>query len=149
MSVKYSYLTKLARSLKYGLSNSFWRDDFHDSSILTSMSHILHRVVEYRSMQIQLSFEKIDPEDDDKEMVFEKLAGLDKLLTSFEEDLKQAKVVIIKGSRWGFEVKFDMQLPGKHIFASETGEELVNVVVAVREDVERQIKEYVQKLRGE
>ena len=100
-------------------------------------------------MKIQISWDKITPTEEEKEMVMEKFVILDKLLQKFEEDLKVASVNIAKRSRWGFRVKFDMQLPSKHIFATEMGDDLVNVVVAVREEVERQIKEYVEKMRGE
>ncbi len=100
-------------------------------------------------MKIQIAWEKIEPTEQDKQMVLEKLASLDKLLQRFEEDLKVAEVRIMRRSRWGFRIRFDMQLPGKHIFATEMGDELVNVVVAVREEAEIQIKEYVEKLRRE
>lgn len=98
-------------------------------------------------MKIQISWDKIEPEEGEEEMIAEKFLRVEKFLTQTEEDLKKAEIRISRGGRWGVEVKFDMQLPGRHVFAKETGEKLSDVVVAVREDVERQLEEYVRKMR--
>ena len=101
-------------------------------------------------MRIKILTDNIDSSESLQEMIDEKLAsGLDELLTNYEEEIKEATVHVEKRTRWGYKVNFDMWLPGKkHIFAEETGDELLNVVVALREKLETQIREYTDKVQG-
>ncbi len=96
-------------------------------------------------MRIQISWKGYDPSDAEKEEVAEKFSSLDLLLGHVNEDQKEADVRIEKRSRWGFEVRFDMQLLAEHIFAKSANESLVQACVSVREEVEKQVKRYLVK----
>lgn len=102
-------------------------------------------------MNLQIVGVGLDIDKRIKEIADEKIGlELEKYLKDFEEDLKHAHVKIEKLSHGGFNVNFDMRLPGSngHIFSEETGDELLNVLIALRHEVERQIKDYKDKLQN-
>jgi ribosome-associated translation inhibitor RaiA len=72
---------------------------------------------------------------------------LEKLLSSFSEDLKIAQLKIGKNKIGEFEVNFDMNLPGKeHVFAATHHIKLTSALVDLEQQVEKQIKRYKQSL---
>ncbi len=74
---------------------------------------------------------------------------IDKLLMDFDEDMKIATMRIEKGSRWGFKVNFDLMLPGKkHVYSDETGKNLQTTILALRNEVMSQVKDYKEKLQN-
>lgn len=91
-------------------------------------------------MRVQIVWQGIKRDSVREKLVTEKLAPLDKLLADFEENMKEATVRIEEGERWGVRVSFSMRLGKRKIFAQEHEEDLMKVVVAVREEAERQIK---------
>lgn len=101
-------------------------------------------------MQVQLLGDGVEVDDRLREIVEDKLTReLEKYLHDFDEDLKFAKVKIEKLARFGFKVNFDMHLPGKngHIYSEEEGEELTNLLIALRKEVEMQLRNYKDKLQ--
>lgn len=74
--------------------------------------------------------------------------GLGKLLTHYQEDLKIASLSIEKVSRSGYELKFDMNLPGCPINIKDTHKILLDGVLRVRDQAKRQVKKHLEKLRG-
>lgn len=99
-------------------------------------------------MKYSVTWEGFEPNMKEKAMVVEKMRKLDQLLKDVKKDLKMVMVRIKKRSRWGYEVKLELELPGKTLFAKEEGEDLVKNLIAARGQLERQIKEYFGKLRG-
>ncbi len=104
-------------------------------------------------MKIQITSENMESSESLKAMVEEKLGqNLDKYLTSFEEDLKIADVVIEYNQNWGFRATLNISLPGKeHIYAEaksvDPKEEIEHVIVRLREELEPQFIKYQQKIK--
>jgi len=73
--------------------------------------------------------------------------GLEKFLHSYQEDLKVASLSIEKITRAGYQIKFDMNLPGLPINIKDTHKVLMDGVVRVRNQARRQIKKYLEKLK--
>jgi ribosome-associated translation inhibitor RaiA len=74
--------------------------------------------------------------------------GLGKLLVNYQEDLKVASLAIEKVARSGYEIKFDMNLPGCPINIRDSHRVLMDGVIRVRNQAKRQIKKYLEKMRG-
>jgi len=74
--------------------------------------------------------------------------GLGKYLKHYQEDLKIASLSIEKVSRSGYEIKFDMNLPGCPINIKDTHKVLLDGIVRVRNQAKRQIQKYLGKLRN-
>jgi ribosomal subunit interface protein len=72
---------------------------------------------------------------------------LNKFVSSFNQDLKSARFTIKKRSRWGYRVKLHVTLAGEDLFAEAVEEEVVNAVMEAREEMERQIRDHMDKLR--
>ncbi len=73
--------------------------------------------------------------------------GLGKLLVHYQEELKVGSLSIEKVSS-GFEIKFDMNLPGCPINIKDTHKILLDGILRVRDQAKRQIKKHLEKLRG-
>lgn len=74
--------------------------------------------------------------------------GLEKFLKNYQNDLKVASLSIQRLTRAGYEIKFDMNLPGLPINIKDTHKVLIDGVVRVRNKAKRQIKKYLEKLRS-
>lgn len=74
--------------------------------------------------------------------------GLGKLLKNYQEDLKVASLSVEKVTRSGYEIKFDMNLPGTPINIRDTHKVLMDGIIRVRNQAKRQIKKYIEKMRG-
>lgn len=74
--------------------------------------------------------------------------GLGKLLKHYQEDLKVASLSIEKVTRSGYEIKFDMNLPGCPINIKDTHKILLDGIIRVRNKAKRQVQKYSEKLRG-
>lgn len=101
-------------------------------------------------MQIQIIGDGIEVDERIKDIVQIKIIDeLQKYLTDFDEDLQHATVRIEKLGHHGFKANFDMRLPGSngHIYSEEEGDDLVNLLIALRKEVEMQIRNYKDKLQ--
>ena len=74
--------------------------------------------------------------------------GLGKLLKNYQEDLKIASLAVEKVTRSGYEIKFDINLPGCPINIRDTHRVLMDGVIRVRNQAKRQIKKYLERMRG-
>jgi ribosome-associated translation inhibitor RaiA len=74
--------------------------------------------------------------------------GLGKYLKHYQEDLKVASLSIEKKTRSGYEIKFDMNLPGCPINIKDNHKVLLDGVIRVRNQAKRQVQKGVEKLRG-
>jgi ribosome-associated translation inhibitor RaiA len=74
--------------------------------------------------------------------------GLGKYLKHYQEDLKLASIAIEKKTRAGYEIKFDMNLPGCPINIRETSKVLLDGIIDVRNQAKRQIKKHLEQLRN-
>ncbi len=99
-------------------------------------------------MRIKLTTKNIDNKERAEKLVKDKIAaGLDKLLAPFEEELKTATITVIKKTDWGYEVRFNLALPGgERIFADSRSDKLIKAVTQTREKAEKQIKKYRDKI---
>lgn len=85
-----------------------------------------------------------------REMVELKITNeLQKYLTDFDPDLQHATLKIEKLAHHGFKTNFDLRLPGSngHIYSEEEGDDLLNLLIALRKEVETQIRDYKEKLQ--
>ena len=101
-------------------------------------------------MKIQVVTENFELGDRTLSIIQHKIdKDLEKYLPSFNKDIKQARVKIEKRTRWGYKVSFNMWLPRKeHIFAEETGEDLLVTFTKLREEVKKQLKKYLEKIKS-
>lgn len=102
-------------------------------------------------MEIQIIGDGVEVDDRIREIVDTKIRlEIEKYLTDVEEDLKRSIVKIEKLAHHGFKVNFDIRLPGSggHIYSEETGDDLLNVVIALGREVSRQIREYMDRLQS-
>lgn len=101
-------------------------------------------------VDIQLTSDGIEIDERIRKMVTEKVGDeLEKYLSDFEPDFKKATVRIEKNSRHGYTVHIDMRLPGStgHLFAKESGDDLTNLLIAIRHEIERQLRDYKDRLQ--
>ena len=99
-------------------------------------------------MQILFNTQKISITDRFRQKIQIKFEqGLGKLLQHYQEDLKIGNLSIEKVSRSGFEIKFDMNLPGCPINIKDTHKVLLDGIIRVRNQAKRQIKKHLEKLR--
>jgi ribosomal subunit interface protein len=98
-------------------------------------------------MRLQIVGDGIEIDERIKAVVDEKFSEeIDKLLPQLEEDLKIGTLRLSKESHHDkkYRLVFNMDLPGKGgvIFSEESGEDLLNVLIALKKEVSRQIKDY-------
>lgn len=99
-------------------------------------------------MTIEITGLNYQVDDYTRDLVASKLArGIDKLVQSYEEDLKIGRLKIEKRSRWGYKTKFHLQLAGEDLFAEAVDEDLQDALVETREEMETQIKKLIEKLQ--
>ena len=99
-------------------------------------------------MQILINAQKISITDKFKDRISKKFEqSLERLLTSYQPDLKVASLSIEKtGST--FQIKFDMNLPGCPINIKDNHKILLDGLLRVRDSAKRQIKKHLEKLRN-
>lgn len=73
--------------------------------------------------------------------------AIEKYLTGLEEDLKVATITLQKMPRFGYSLKFDMQLPWTHIYAQQNSPLLFVGVINLRRRAARQIREESEKMK--
>ncbi len=102
-------------------------------------------------MQIQIVDSNIKFTDKYKSRLITKFTSvLDKYLLHLDEELKIATLSIHKNTRGSYELKFNMEkLPFAKIYAYHVSPDLLPGIVTLREQVKRQIREGVAKLRDQ
>lgn len=100
-------------------------------------------------MQIIFNTQKIIISERFRQRIINKFEqGLGKLLQNYQEEMKVGLLAIEKVSKSGYEIKFDMNLPGCPINIKDTHKILLDGVMRVRDQAKRQIKKHLEKLRG-
>lgn len=103
-------------------------------------------------MKIQIQTEDLELKPYMEEAIYEKLARyINKLLSgfNFDPDTMMATIRIEKGHRWGFKISWSMTLPKKkHIYAETKDEEFVKATTKLKEEVEKQIRRYKDKVKA-
>jgi ribosome-associated translation inhibitor RaiA len=100
-------------------------------------------------MNIIFNPQKLNISDQFKKRIQTKFdQGLGKMLKNYQEDLKVASLSIEKVTRSGYEIKFDMNLPGCPINIKDTHKVLLDGIIRVRNQAKRQIKKHLEMLRG-
>lgn len=96
-------------------------------------------------MKLQISTDEI-PLQGTVENYIEKHLNkdLEKYMRIYNDDTV-ANIRVKKGSRWGFKITFDMQIPGHHIFSEEKHEDFNKCVLIVRDEVKRQLNKAKEK----
>lgn len=97
-------------------------------------------------IRIDLQIDDVEPKGDVGKRVSKVFQSLDKYTKNFKDGLKNGRVRIMKRSRWGYKILFDMKLPGKTIFAEGKGKDLMKIAHEVKESARRQISRYKDKL---
>lgn len=99
-------------------------------------------------MQLEISGINYQIDDYTRDLVIKKvIKSLDRLLTSYADDLKTARIKIEKRTRWGYKVKFHLQLAGEDLFSEAVNEDLPDALVEVRKEMEKQVKKLMEKLQ--
>lgn len=99
-------------------------------------------------MNILFNPQKVVISDRFRDLVKNKFeTGLGKLLTHYQEDLKVASLSIEKLNKSGFEIKFDMNLPGCPINIKDNHKILFVGLLRVRNQAKRQVKKFLEKMR--
>lgn len=99
-------------------------------------------------MNIIFNPQKLNISDRLKQRIETKFeTGLGKHLKHYQEDLKIASLSIEKKTRSGYEIKFDMNLPGCPINIKETHKVLLDGIISVRNKAKRQVQKFTEKLR--
>lgn len=100
-------------------------------------------------MQILFNLQKVSISDRFKQRIINKFSqALGKLLSHYQEDLKVGSLSIEKINRSGYEIKFDMNLPGCPINIKDTHKVLLDGIVRVRDQAKRQVKKHLELLRS-
>lgn len=100
-------------------------------------------------MQIELVDSNVKFTDSYKARLLTKFSSvIDKYLKGMSEDLKVATLSIHKNLRGSYEMKFNMEkVPFAKIYAQHVSPDLLHGVVTLRDQVKRQIRENLAKLR--
>lgn len=100
-------------------------------------------------MNIQVIGDNIEVDERYKQIINDKLQGLEDFLAHFDEDMKHATVKIsqIKDKR-EFILNFNMWLPGKEHIYAETEDKVFQAAVSKLKDaVENQLRTYKEEIK--
>lgn len=100
-------------------------------------------------MQIDIVDSNVKFTDSYKKRLLTKFTSIiDKYLAGMSEDLKIATLSIHKNLRGSYELKFNMEkVPFAKIYATHVSPDLLPGIVSLRDQVKRQIRENIMKLR--
>lgn len=100
-------------------------------------------------MQIELVDSNVKFTDRYKARLLTKFTSvIDKYLNGMSEDLKVATLSIHKNTRGSYEMKFNMEkVPFAKIYVQHVGPDLLPGIVTLRDQVKRQVRENIAKLR--
>ena len=95
-------------------------------------------------MRVNITGDKVEITDYINKLVDEKFTTpVDRLLVDFEEDEKIGSLRIVKRSRWGYKMIFEMKLPGREkIYADMVAPTVRTTLVTLRYKVQQQLRRY-------
>lgn len=98
-------------------------------------------------MQITLADSNVKFTDRYKKRILSKFSLLDRYLKHLQEDLKIATLSVQKRIRGSYEMKFKMKLPFYDIYINHQSPDLIPGIITLRDQVKRQIKDNLEKIR--
>jgi len=100
-------------------------------------------------MEINLVVNDFDLTTEQAKTIRDKFeAKLDRLISNYAPDVKEATMTITKRTRWGYKLKFTMTLPkNEYIHADAVSDSFETGLVDLREKIESQIKKYKDEIR--
>ncbi|MBI3282898.1 hypothetical protein HYZ70_02370 [Candidatus Curtissbacteria bacterium] len=99
-------------------------------------------------MVIEIVPQNLEISDRFRAQTIEKFtAAIGKYLNGIEEDLKIATITLEKMPRFGYSLKFDMQLPWAHIYAQQNSPLLFVGLTQLKQRVARQVREEAEKMK--
>lgn len=98
-------------------------------------------------MTWRFEFDKVESSQDIKDKISEKFTTLEKYLTHVKDDFHTGLIHIIKGQRWGYEVKIDMDLPGKKVIAEGKAETLLDAADKAYHNTARIVRKHFERLQ--
>lgn len=100
-------------------------------------------------MKIIINEQKLNLSEKIRQKIITKFnRSLEKLLKNYPEDQKIASLSIEKLTRSGYQIKFDMNLPGMPVNIKDTHKVLMDGIIRVRNQAKRVIRKNMDKLRG-
>ncbi len=101
-------------------------------------------------MEINLTVNDFELTDEQAKIIRDKFeAKLDRLITDYAPDVKEATMTVTKRTRWGYELKFTMTMPKKkYLHADAVNDSLETGIVDLREKIEQQVKKYKAEIRS-
>jgi ribosomal subunit interface protein len=100
-------------------------------------------------MQIIINSQKVKIGEKMRAKIQSKITrGIEKYLTHYQEDLKVASLSVERFLRSGYQIKFDMNLPGAPVNITENSRLLMDGILKVRDTAKRQLRKQLDKLRS-
>lgn len=98
-------------------------------------------------MKLQISTDGVPLSGTQVEKLLEQhlLSDLIKYFERFDSEDLVADVRVVKRSRWGYKVTYDLKLSDKHIYAEEKDDLLPLAITKTRDEVKRQIRKFKEK----
>lgn len=97
-------------------------------------------------MPYQITAESLNLSPRLTKLANEKLSKIEKFTSTFGDELKDVRMVISKGPRWGYRVKVEVWVPNAEFVAREGGFSLEGTMDTAIDEVVRQIKRHKGKL---
>lgn len=99
-------------------------------------------------MQLELVDSNLTFTDRFKERIVTKFSNaLDKYLAKLDPEYQIAELSIQKVPRFGYQMKFSMELPFTHIYIKHVSPDLMPGIIVLKDRVARQIRENREKIR--
>lgn len=99
-------------------------------------------------MQIELVDSNVIFTDRFKQRILTKFShALDKYLSKLAPEYQIAELSIQKVPRFGYRMKFSMELPFTHVYIKHDSADLLPGIVTIKDQVARQIRENREKIR--
>lgn len=100
-------------------------------------------------MQIFINEQNIKISDRLKNKIIAKFEiGLGRILKDYQEDLQKASLSIERNLRSGYQIKFDMNLPGCPVNVKTESKVLMDGVIDAKNKAKRQVRKSLDKIRG-
>lgn len=101
-------------------------------------------------MNLQITCDNFNLSDSNRQLIDDKITvRLDKLLSTFPEDIRLASIRISQDKFANFLINFDMTLPPKtRIFAQTNHKIFESALIDLTQEIEKQLNKYREDLTG-
>lgn len=97
-------------------------------------------------MKVHTSSQGVEITPEIEEIIEKKLISkVKKLVARHPEESVNLRLMIETGTRWGFRVKCDVDIPGENIHAEEKHKELEYALVALAHELQRRLRKKKEK----